>query len=853
MPISPHKDESQSDFMSRCVPEMMGDGKREQDQAVAACLNVWRESDKKNFADPGYLGDRKKRLVIDKPEQIRVAWYVAHKQAAKYTPAQLTRVTTRIAGAWKAQLGSNPPAGDDAALAREAKTILRKYAPDPDDGESHDDFMDRCTDELSDTMDDDDAEDACQLSWDENSDNGDGYDRAGPLFHKTHAAVADGMEFVLSDATPDRFGDIVEPDGWITENFAKNPIALFGHDKDFPIGKWKNVRVHEQGLRGELQLAPKGTSDRIDEIRKLIDADILRAVSVGFVPLEHEEIKGTWGTRFKKHELVECSLVSVPANPNALAVAKSLNISPATVRMVFGEHAGNDIVTRDFNANRGEHANKQRGAENKESKPGEHAKPSLEQQKGKPMLLSQRIQEAERNALALQDNLDKHLETIDDNAPTDEQMIQTEDYTAKIEAATRHVKNLKAIEARNGNGATDAGELTKKGNGGQLMKIPSDIVVPPKKKLDPVDFIVRAAIIRAKSRIENVSIDDMRKKVYGDHEATRVMTDLMLKAASAPAETTVAGWAQELVRTIWAAWMDVLLPASVYPKLAARGLGLTFGANGKIIIPTRNLTPSISGSFVGEGAPIPVRQGAFASQTLTPKKLAVITTWTKEMDEHSIPAIEGLLRQAIIEDTAISLDAVVLGNGAATAIAPAGLRSYQAATTLASTAGQGFNNFVADYKALYGALLGLTNGNVRDPVFIVNPIDALSLTLLQPPAAAAPLFPFIQMVDGDRILRAGLIESSNQPAGQIILVDAADFVSAGAEGPRMEISDQATLHMEDTAPADIVSGPSGTPVPATPVKSMWQTDSLALRMIMFMNFIMRRPVVAWGVNAKWGG
>ena len=83
------------------------------------------------------------------------------------------------------------------------------------------------------------------------------------------------------------------------------------------------------------------------------------------------------------------------------------------------------------------------------------------------------------------------------------------------------------------------------------------------------------------------------------------------------------------------------------------------------------------------------------------------------------------------------------------------------------------------------------------------------------------------------------------------MVDAADFTTAGAEGPRMEISDQATLHLEDTAPADIVSGPSGTPVPATPVKSMWQTDSLALRMIMKMNWILRRPVVAWMTGINW--
>jgi HK97 family phage major capsid protein len=291
---------------------------------------------------------------------------------------------------------------------------------------------------------------------------------------------------------------------------------------------------------------------------------------------------------------------------------------------------------------------------------------------------------------------------------------------------------------------------------------------------------------------------------------------------------------------------------SVYPRLSAMGLALTFGANGRLVIPTRNLTPSIAGSFVGEGAPIPVRQGAFASQTLVPKKMAVITTWTREMSEYSTPSIEGLLRQAVLEDTAISLDTVLLDNNAATAIRPAGLRSYGAGLTASAVAGNSYANFVADYKSLYGALLTSTAGNVRRPVMLLNPAQSLAVGLIQPPAAAAPLFPFLGMIEGGRLLKADVIESSTVPVGEAVLLDAADFTTAGAEGPQMEISDAATLHFEDTAPADIVSGSAGTPVPATPVKSMFQTDSLALRMIMRMNWLMRRPVVAWMTGVQWG-
>jgi HK97 family phage prohead protease/HK97 family phage major capsid protein len=774
MPIQPHKGESQSDFMARCVPEMIGTGpdKRPQEQAVAACLSIWR-------------GARN-----------------AHKITA---------------------------------------------VPDPDDDESHDDYIDRCVDRMTgddDTLDEADAEEECELAWEEFRDN---YRGAGELVYKTHASGS-GMEFVLSDGSVDLMGDVIEPRGWQIESFLANPIALFNHRGDAPIGKWTNIRITDKDLRGNLVLAEKGTSARINEIRKLVEADILRAASVGFRPIRQEPIKtnSAWGgSHFLEQRLVEVSLVSVPANPNALAVAKSLNISPRTLRKVFGEHADNNIVHRGYEPPRGKSAD-ERDA-NKTA--GEHAEPKRgEHGKGNHMLLSQRIQDAEKGVLALQDQLDKHLEGIDDDSPTEEQMILTEDLSAKIETKQRHLGNLKNIEAKNASGAEDPAGLPVKRKEGEVRP-PADLVIR-RKKPEPLDYFFRAALVRAKSKIDGQSLDDTRRKIYGDDEATRIVCDAVLKAATAPAVTTVTGWAAELVHTLWADFMAVLLPMSVYPRLAAKGLALTFGPNGRIIIPTRSLTPTIAGSFVGEGAAIPVRQGAFATQTLVPKKMAVITTWTREMDEHSTPAIEGLLRQAILEDTALALDTILLDTAVATTIRPAGLRSYQAAITASAVAGNPYANFVADYTALYGALLGLTSGNVRNPTLLINPLQGLYLSMLQPPAAAAPLFPFSDMIGGGRLLKADVIESSTVPTGVVVMVDAADFTTAGQEGPRLEISDQATLHMEDTAPADITI-PGAPPTVSAPVKSMWQTDSLALRLIMMVNWVMRRPVATWITGVTW--
>src|SRR4029077_17373957 len=148
-------------------------------------------------------------------------------------------------------------------------------------------------------------------------------------------------------------------------------------------------------------------------------------------------------------------------------------------------------------------------------------------------------------------------------------------------------------------------------------------------------------------------------------------------------------------------------------------------------MPTRASAPTIAGSFVAQGAPIPVRQGAFSAITFTPKKMAVISTFTREIAEHSTPAIEGLIRQAIVEDTAVAIDTVLLDATAATTTRPAGLRAGVSATT--ATAGGGIAGMIGDIRGLTGALITGTNGNLRSPVWIMNPADVLAASLLQGP------------------------------------------------------------------------------------------------------------------------
>jgi len=225
----------------------------------------------------------------------------------------------------------------------------------------------------------------------------------------------------------------------------------------------------------------------------------------------------------------------------------------------------------------------------------------------------------------------------------------------------------------------------------------------------------------------------------------------------------------------------------------------------------------------------------------------VITTWTREIDEHSVPAIEGLLRDAIKQDTAVSIDSVLLDANPATTVRPAGLLNGVAGLT--PTAGGGFAAVVGDLQKLAGALMTGTNGNVRKMVWLINPAQKLSLSLVSAPGTGA--FPFKEEVGRNQLLTYPIIAAGTVPVGTIIALDAADFVSVGGEAPRFEISDQATLHMEDTTPLAI--GTAGSPATvAAPTRSLWQTDSMALRLIMPLNWTLRRTgVVAWMAGVTW--
>jgi len=134
------------------------------------------------------------------------------------------------------------------------------------------------------------------------------------------------LEFLGSTADVDRYGDVIEVEGWDLKNYKKNPVFLWTHDyKQPPVGKAVKVGKTEKGLLFQVKFPTAEEYAFADTIYKLYLGGYLRATSVGFRDLEREPLTDKEGRqtgfRYKKQELYELSAVPVPANPNALVMA----------------------------------------------------------------------------------------------------------------------------------------------------------------------------------------------------------------------------------------------------------------------------------------------------------------------------------------------------------------------------------------------------------------------------------------------------------------------------------------------------------------------------------------------------
>lgn len=141
-------------------------------------------------------------------------------------------------------------------------------------------------------------------------------------------AADDGSVMIrgmASTADFDRAGDSISHEAWAKgglANFEKNPIILFNHDYDRPIGRATGLKVTPNGLELECKISKSAPGN----VAELVKDGVLGAFSVGFRVKDADYIKETDGLMIKDAELFEVSVVSVPCNQAAtFSLAKSFN------------------------------------------------------------------------------------------------------------------------------------------------------------------------------------------------------------------------------------------------------------------------------------------------------------------------------------------------------------------------------------------------------------------------------------------------------------------------------------------------------------------------------------------------
>ena len=161
-----------------------------------------------------------------------------------------------------------------------------------------------------------------------------------------HAVVkeVDGVKrvmFIASTSDTDRYGDVVDQASWKLANYNANPVVQIDHDYcvESTVGLGR-ATIGDVDGKPALMLEMVKWSERpmAQEVKMDVEAGILSAVSVGFRPgravsrrtyqPEDPLYAEDGGYVYFDCELLEVSIVAIPANPKAVAVrsAPSLDI-----------------------------------------------------------------------------------------------------------------------------------------------------------------------------------------------------------------------------------------------------------------------------------------------------------------------------------------------------------------------------------------------------------------------------------------------------------------------------------------------------------------------------------------------
>lgn len=155
------------------------------------------------------------------------------------------------------------------------------------------------------------------------------------------------LEAIITTSSVDRSNENIDTKGIDTRSYMDNPVVLYGHDYEgLPIGKTlKLTKQKGSQIKARFQLAVE-EYPFASTIYEMIKGGYINAVSIGGVVKEWSEDYRT----ILKMEMVEFSVVPVPANAEALITSRSLEKatgkSPEDVRTEYQDFARKVLVDK---------------------------------------------------------------------------------------------------------------------------------------------------------------------------------------------------------------------------------------------------------------------------------------------------------------------------------------------------------------------------------------------------------------------------------------------------------------------------------------------------------------------------
>jgi HK97 family phage prohead protease len=129
------------------------------------------------------------------------------------------------------------------------------------------------------------------------------------------------LDFIASDNSVDRYNEVIQPGAWgDMANFKANPVIPDCHDYSSVakiLGKAKSVSVANGKLVNRVAFCMDNPMGAL--CYKMAKGGFVNSQSVGFIPLEWTSGQGDDqpDRTYTKCELLEISMVVVPANPGA--------------------------------------------------------------------------------------------------------------------------------------------------------------------------------------------------------------------------------------------------------------------------------------------------------------------------------------------------------------------------------------------------------------------------------------------------------------------------------------------------------------------------------------------------------